>query len=154
MKRTILLIPAFALFTFATATAQTPGRTSPAERFAAVDTNGDGAISRAEMETRRLEQFAKIDANSDGALTQAEMDAAAEQRKAERETRRTERMAARFSEADTDGNGTLSIDEFEPGSGADRFDRLDTNQDGLLTKAEMETARDRPRRFGNGPSGS
>jgi Ca2+-binding EF-hand superfamily protein len=41
-----------------------------------------------------------------------------------------------FKEADTDGNGTISKDEFMAYS-EKKFDAMDTNNDGELTKAEV-----------------
>ena len=41
-----------------------------------------------------------------------------------------------FKEADTDGNGTISKDEFMAYS-EKKFDKMDTDQNGELTKAEV-----------------
>lgn len=79
-----------------------------AERFAAVDTNGDGDVSEDEIAAYKAAKFASVDANGDGALTQAEMDA-------HREAKRAERKAARFAAMDTDGSGSISPEEFEAG---------------------------------------
>lgn len=40
-----------------------------------------------------------------------------------------------FAQADTDGNGTISKDEFTADAGK-KFDEADTNDDGQLTKEE------------------
>ena len=43
--------------------------------FADFDTNGDGAITKAEFTAKWNEKFAKKDANDDGKITKAEFDA-------------------------------------------------------------------------------
>lgn len=49
---------------------------TPAERFAKMDTNKDGVITRDEFTGRRPEMFDLIDANKDGKLTKEEISAA------------------------------------------------------------------------------
>ena len=86
-------------------------------------------------------KFAEIDTNGDGALSQAELDAHHEAKRAEREAERAERKAKRkaemFAKLDTDGNGTISAEEFNsrehPG-----FDRADADGDGVVTKEELD----------------
>lgn len=51
-----------------------PGpRMTPDERFARMDTNKDGFITRDEFKGRRPEAFDMMDANKDGKLTKDEM---------------------------------------------------------------------------------
>ncbi|MEM5517865.1 EF-hand domain-containing protein [Henriciella sp. AS95] len=113
-----------------------------------LDTNGDGAISQAEVDAMKAEReaqkaakFAEADTNGDGALTMAELDAF---QTAERERRMEERKQRMFERADADGSGTISLAEFETrrhhgrrGDG-DMFTRLDTDEDGLITAEELE----------------
>lgn len=82
-----------------------------AERFAAVDTNGDGSISEAEFiaqaEARAAERaaamFARLDADGDGALSRDVL-----------ERRGGPRISERMiSRADTDKSGGVSAEEFE-----------------------------------------
>lgn len=78
-------------------------------RFAGLDANGDGVVTKAEMSAaieKRMGsappaqmidgQFARMDTDGDGKATAAEADAAA---------------AARFTALDTDKNGTLTPEE-------------------------------------------
>jgi Ca2+-binding EF-hand superfamily protein len=100
-----------------------------------VDTDGDGAISKAESDAF----FNKIDANKDGKLDRAEMSA---YRKAQHEQHRAEmrqRFDARFKAADKDADGALSKQEAQAGMPrlANRFDQLDGNHDGKLTQQEL-----------------
>ncbi len=64
---------------------------------------------------------------------------------------------AAFTEADTDGDGTLTLDEFTKFNellrqklDALRFNRLDTNGDGVLSKDELDAGRP----MGPGPMGA
>ncbi len=77
--------------------------------------------------------FEEVDANQDGKITQEELQAHA---------------AARFAAADTDGNGTLSVEEMIARAEAQRaermmrgaermIERMDQNGDGVLSAAEM-----------------
>ena len=50
--------------------------TKAAERFAAVDTDGDGQWNKTEFTAHRLEFFGKVDTDADGTLSAAELEAA------------------------------------------------------------------------------
>ncbi len=89
-----------------------PMREKVLEKF---DTNRDGQLDEAERqamrearrarkEARREEMLAKFDANRDGQLDEIEREAA-----------HKERSAERFKKLDTDGNGVLSLEEFQAG---------------------------------------
>lgn len=102
-----------------------------------VDTDGDGAISKAEADAL----FNKIDTNHDGKLDKSEM---AAYRKAAWEQRRTEMKAefeAKFKAADKNNDGALTKDEFKAAFPrmANRFDKLDANHDGKVTMAEIQS---------------
>ncbi|ADU13467.1 EF-hand domain-containing protein [Asticcacaulis excentricus] len=88
MKKTPLLIASALFLLPAAAMAQTDGQTpspggwgnsgpgprmTPDERFARMDTNKDGFITRDEFKGRRPEAFDMMDANKDGKLTKDEM---------------------------------------------------------------------------------
>jgi len=106
------------------------------------DTDGDGRISRSEATAagaeRSGEWFDKIDQNKDGYVTQDEM-------KQARETRHgmhgdmKEKMEQRFKEADTNGDGQLSLDEAQAKMPrlAEHFSALDTDKNGQLSKEEI-----------------
>ena len=75
------------------------------------DVNKDGklddterAAMRAEFQKMRAERIAKYDTNKDGKLDDAEREAAHKARAAER-----------FKQLDTNGNGSLSLEEFKAG---------------------------------------
>jgi len=109
--------------------------------FAAMDTDGDGRLSAAEMAQMPShgifsteERFARLDADADGYLTQEEMHQARQQMREHR---------PRFEELDTDGDGQLSIDEMGslPARGDsslnERFARLDSDNNGYLSQDEL-----------------
>ena len=92
-----------------------------------------------------LQRFDEVDANKDGLLTEAEMQAF---------------RAARFAAADTDGNGSLSVEELSvmqmqqmqdraAQRSAKLLKRLDANGDGQLSAEEMA----KMERSGKGKSG-
>ncbi|WP_084615387.1 EF-hand domain-containing protein [Roseivivax isoporae] len=103
--------------------------------FSRLDANGDGTVSAEEFEDPAGARFAAADADGDGELTAEEMAAQAETMRVARRDARIARMIERL---DSDGNGTLSLAEVE--SRRDRgamFDRLDTDGDGALSREEM-----------------
>lgn len=96
-------------------------------------------FAMAEGRHDRGASFDTLDQNGDGAITQAEMEAVA-----------SERFAAR----DENGDGALSKDEMLKGSSARAerraqrmLDRLDANDDGQLTLAELSAREGRGRMF-------
>ncbi|WP_454723539.1 MULTISPECIES: EF-hand domain-containing protein [Cupriavidus] len=116
-----------------------------------IDTDGDGAISKAEADAL----FDKIDTNHDGKLDKSEL---AAYRKAGMEQRRAAMQAdfeARFKAADKNGDGALTKAEVQAGFPrlARRFDQLDANHDGKLTmdeiRAAMQKMHDQWRQRGN-----
>lgn len=106
--------------------------------FDEIDADKDGKITAAEMEAHRAARFAAADANKDGNLSAEELVAMHEAARAERQLARSTDMIARF---DANGDGLLSADEMpQPGEGQNMFDRIDTDKDGAISKAELEAA--------------
>lgn len=92
------------------------------------DTNGDGALTLDEITTERGKTFKQFDADGNGVLTLDEyqglwMDAM------------RERMVDRFQKHDDDGDGRISVDDFNK-----RFKRMmawmDRNGDGKLDRED------------------
>ena len=79
-----------------------PGMT--AEKFAELDTNNDGLLSREERPRRKArgERFAALDTDGSGGVSLEEMQAGNNQK-----------LAERFARMDADGNGEISIEEHQ-----------------------------------------
>lgn len=74
-------------------------------RAARGDMDGDGRISRAEFVDGRVARLTAVDANRDGSVS-------AEERQSGIDTRRNQRVSARFETLDKNGDGSLSREEF------------------------------------------
>jgi hypothetical protein len=165
MNKSIILGVAAALLTAASAHAQQPVRRG-------ADANADGRISLAEMQVKAAERFARIDVNRDGRLTREERQAARTQIRAEREQRRAERQGQRaerraehaqrqgdraqrgremFARLDANRDGFLAQSEAPPRL-AQRFAQLDADRDARLSPAELQAGR-QAMRAERGPRG-
>jgi Ca2+-binding EF-hand superfamily protein len=123
--------------------------------------------TRAEAQARVGEMFKRLDANGDGFVTKAEMDAARAKMREAFAERREERRGEKFAKLDKDGNGSVSKDEFLApppprgegdaprgrhkgmkrhhggmmmGGGGLWFDRADANKDGKVSLAEAQSS--------------
>ena len=106
------------------------------QMFQMMDSNGDGKISADEHEAGAKMMFDKMDANKDGKVTAAEMDAAHEQI-AGKAKKPHMSAADKIKVVDSNHDGVLSEQEHVAGAKM-MFDKMDTDKDGFLTKAEME----------------
>lgn len=115
-------------------------------RYIALDTDGDGRISKLEAESSPLaKRFAEIDLNKDGYLVRSELQADSDRRRAEYASKASERFEEKFKQADSNGDGRLSRAEFEaawPGK-EKMFAFLDEDRDGYLTREDLAPKRGR-----------
>ena len=117
--------------------------------FKAIDTNGDGSLSSAELQAaegkvqqQRLAQvrarfesdFTKLDTNKDGQLSKAEFMAAAPTA-----PRTAPNGAAILAQLDKNKDSKVSADEYRAPQLA-IFDRVDSNKDGTVSAAERQAA--------------
>lgn len=131
-----------------------------AKRFAKLDSNKDGKVDDGDRAAHRAERqnamFAALDTDRNGSVSRAEFDAAA----AARDAKRTERRAARAERrgggaemrgkhgdrrhggghhmlgmVDTNGDKAITLDEMRSAALA-RFDRIDANKDGQVSAEE------------------
>lgn len=90
------------------------------------DLNGDGKISQSEMTRGIAVTFAKVDTNGDGTLSASEISGAKAVLKAERKR------------AKASGEGKLQFVKFPAKRINKRFERIDANGDGALSKGELD----------------
>jgi hypothetical protein len=103
-----------------TVTAIASGWAVTQKRYAEIDSNGDGIVSRDEYLQSRLEAFARMDVNADGKLSADEF-----------------KMPKAITRGDKDGDGQLNRDEFRA-LDEQTLARTDKDGDGFLSFAELE----------------
>ncbi len=128
----------------------------PADRIASLierlDLNGDGGIDASEVEQARVEAFATMDLNADGFVERSEAEDlvdAAGLGAGERAGRFGRGNRDPFARLDSNDDGMVSRDEYvgQPV----RIMNADADGDGIVTSAEMETMITSLRgRFGGG----
>ncbi len=129
------------------AIAKGEGRHGPRASFEQLDADGNGALTRAEMAAFARIRFDAVDADGNGLVSAEEIAAHAGKRAGKRAERMLERR-------DANSDGSLSFDELRPDEDriAKRFERVDTDEDGAISKAEFDAAHDarKARRGGGG----
>lgn len=117
--------------------------------FDEIDTDGNGALSEAEIEAHKTARFNAADTNGDGALSAEELAAQHEAKQAERSAQRLSKMIEKH---DKDGDGALSLDEMGSDRSSKMFERLDKDDNDEISKEELEAAKERfaGRRGGHG----
>ncbi len=117
------------------------------EMFDTMDADKDGKLTYAEMEAHRKAEFAAADTNKDGALSADELSARALARFQEKLADRTQAM---LDTMDNDSSGSLSEDEMGEGPGMRNFARLDADNDGAITKEEIQASMKHRKKRGHG----
>jgi Ca2+-binding EF-hand superfamily protein len=117
------------------------------EMFDTMDADKDGKLTYAEMEAHRKAEFAAADTNKDGSLSADELSARALARFQEKLAERTQAM---LDTMDNDSSGGLSEDEMGEGPGMRNFARLDADNDGAITKEEIQAGMKHRKKHGHG----
>lgn len=94
-----------------------------------MDADKDGTVTRAEIEAHEAARAADIDADKNGTITADELIA-------HHEKMRQQHMADRLKAMDQNGDGNVSIEEYEAAQ-TWRMARLDRNGDGKIEPDEM-----------------
>ena len=158
-----ILAAASTALTCASAQAQAPAARAPAAvpplprtevtqkldaEFKGLDTNGDGKLSKAEVQAaiqkrataiqatlmqQQKQEFDKLDTNKDGRLTLAEYQAGTSIKP------RDDAADVRMGQMDTNKDGGITPAEFRAVT-LSQFDKLDTNKDGVLSPQERPAA--------------
>lgn len=112
--------------------------------FDTIDTDGDGFVSRAEMDAARLERFMALDRNGDGQVDRSELMVGPGQGRKGYTAEQTQAVLASY---DHDGDGIITLEEVtEAIERLNVFSGLDTDGDGTLTREEAAGVLDiRPR---------
>ena len=95
-------------------------------------------LTRAEMSQHMQARFAAIDANGDGQLTREELSTRMEGKQEERRARMIEKI---FEKHDANNDGVLTAEEIQQGRADRMFAALDTDGDGALSEEEFEERR-------------
>jgi Ca2+-binding EF-hand superfamily protein len=129
MLMNVRILTAALLVASTAALAVSPDTSAPAPGRQTLDQNGDGTISREEAAAhpRLAQSFDRLDTNKDGVLSREELRAG-----------RPSGHHGRHANLDTNGDGSISRDEARAATRlAERFDAIDVNKDGLLTREEL-----------------
>ncbi|MGI9367533.1 MAG: EF-hand domain-containing protein [Ruegeria sp.] len=105
--------------------------------FQELDADGNGEVSKAELEEHRNNRTAGADANGDGKISLEEMQAAAQKQAADR-------VAKMFERHDANKDGFISDDELpKPRNAGKMFDRIDADGNGAISEQEFTDAREK-----------
>lgn len=144
-----LLVTALTALTLAAPAFAQDGPMEPGMMFEALDTDKDGNVTQAEIDAAKTARFAAADTNSDGKLDEAEMLAQAEAMQVEHMAAMLERMKAAMPkrvahmmiELDANSDGFVTPEEMDDSHMARMFDRLDENEDAMISVGEAEDMR-------------
>jgi EF hand len=95
-----------------------------------MDADKDGTVTSAEIAAHEAAQAAEVDADKNGTITVEELIA-------HHEKMRQQHMAERLKAMDQNGDGNVSVDEYEAAQ-TWRMARLDRNGDGKIEPDEMQ----------------
>ncbi len=107
--------------------------------FTKMDTDKDGKISAAEHAAAAKARFDKMDKNHDGKIVIA--DEIKEPKTKGHAQAQADIALGMLKTVDADGDGVITADEHAKAATA-RFEKMDTNKDGFLSKEEWAAGRE------------
>ena len=117
------------------------------ERFDQIDTNGDGYIDAVEIAARQDARFQDADRNGDGALDKDELAAQHEAHAKKRKERAEKRHSKMIERLDTNKDGKLQKAEMSGGRLERMMKRADADGDGRISKEEASNMRGKKRKL-------
>jgi Ca2+-binding EF-hand superfamily protein len=114
-------------------------------RFFEADANNDGVVTRQEFDASRATHFTRLDTDNNGQLTREEM----RQMFGERGRRGHRGGGHQLARADANNDGNITRDEFLARP-TQMFERLDADNDGVISEAERPQRRERGERQARG----
>lgn len=115
---------------------------SATEIFAKMDANKDNKLSKSEVKGPLSRHFTQVDSNSDGYITQAELETNKPSGNMKRGGQRNGQPPSAseiFAKMDVNKDNKLSQSEVK-GPLSQHFTQVDSNNDGYITQAELENA--------------
>lgn len=150
MRKIVLAAAGFAALAGAAGLAM--AQTTPAQgpergvsRLFEADSNNDGVLTRQEFDASRATHFTRLDADNNGQLSREEMRAM----RGERGGRGHRGGGHQLTRADANSDGSITRDEFLARPIA-MFDRLDADNNGVISAAEQPQRRERGDRQARG----
>jgi Ca2+-binding EF-hand superfamily protein len=150
MRKIVLAAAGFAALAGAAGLAM--AQTTPAQgpergvsRLFEADSNNDGVLTRQEFDASRATHFTRLDADNNGQLSREEMRAM----RGERGGRGHRGGGHQLTRADANSDGNITRDEFLARPIA-MFDRLDADNNGVISAAEQPQRRERGDRQARG----
>ena len=140
-KISIILACGLALVALPCVFAEHTGEHSADAKFKAMDTNGDGRVSRAEHAASAQKMFADADTNHDGIVTLAEMEAVCTKMHADKPAKEEMSAAEMIKMCDQNGDGQVSAAEHAAHADA-MFTKMDADGDGFLSASECAAGHD------------
>lgn len=135
MKKSLLITTAILMGTVGYVNAGNGNPNGQPTTFAEMDVNGDGVLSKDEVQGRLLANFDRFDADESNTLSEDEMPT---RKKGGRKNRPA------FADLDSDSNGSISEEEFaaQPENAKKgkqlTFAEFDTDEDGAISETEYE----------------
>ena len=105
-------------------------------RFLGIDRDADGTISQAETEAYRERLFKEYDLNSNGKVEYEEYVKAESLRPVTAPAHSEVPVPDEYKEMDANGDTIVTLEEIKA-AGVARFDKLDKNADGKVSKEEF-----------------